>query len=76
MISYSQSFLREVERFLKRSKMDATAFGKEALGDPSFVFDLRKGRSPSGRTMDKVRAWMREKLPPPSSPAPAEERVA
>ena len=38
--------------------MEPTALGKQALGDPNFVFDLRKGRSPSTRTIDKVRAWI------------------
>lgn len=60
MISYSQSFTNDVEKFLKRTGVDPTSFGREALGDPSFVFDLRKGRSPSARTMDKVREWMND----------------
>jgi sulfate adenylyltransferase subunit 2 len=54
----AQAFLTEIEAFLKSSDTDATAFGRQALGDPSFVFDLRKGRSPSTRTMEKVRAAM------------------
>lgn len=58
MLSYHFSFLGEVEAFLAASKIDPTAFGKMAMKDPSFVFDLRNGRSPSGKTMDKVRAWM------------------
>ena len=58
MLSYHQSFLNEVEAFLADTKIDATAFGKLAMKDPSFVFDLRNGRSPSGKTMDKVLAWM------------------
>lgn len=60
MISYSQSFTDDVEKFLKRTGVEPTIFGREALGDPSFVFDLRKGRSPSARTMDKVRDWIRD----------------
>lgn len=60
MISYSQSFTDDVEKFLKKTGVEPTIFGREALGDPSFVFDLRKGRSPSARTMDKVREWMNE----------------
>jgi sulfate adenylyltransferase subunit 2 len=51
-------FLTAIEAYLKSSGLDASAFGKHALGDPSFVFDLRKGRSPSLRTMEKVRAVM------------------
>jgi sulfate adenylyltransferase subunit 2 len=52
------AFLADIEAYLKSSGLDPTAFGKHALGDPSFVFDLRKGRSPSSRTMEKVRAAM------------------
>lgn len=64
MISYSETFLKDVEQFLESSKIEPTRLGREALGDPSFVFDLRKGRSPSGRTMDKVRTWMTAWKPP------------
>lgn len=58
MISYSESFRQTVETFLSETSMDPTTFGKEALSDPSFVFDLRNGRSPSAKTMDRVREWM------------------
>jgi sulfate adenylyltransferase subunit 2 len=58
MDSVSQSFLSEIERFLDSSGLEPTALGKQALGDPNFVFDLRKGRSPSTRTMDKVKTWI------------------
>jgi hypothetical protein len=40
-------FLAELEEFLARSGMSASAFGKEVLKDPNFVSDLRAGRSPS-----------------------------
>lgn len=65
MLSYAKSFSDEVEAFLAKAKIEPTKLGKEALGDPSFVFDLRKGRSPSGRTMDKVRIWMASWRPTP-----------
>lgn len=34
-----------VERFLRETQMPATLFGRRALRDPSFVSDLRRGRS-------------------------------
>ena len=34
-----------VERFLRETKMPATLFGRRAVKDPSFVSDLRRGRS-------------------------------
>jgi sulfate adenylyltransferase subunit 2 len=58
MDTIAQTFLAEIENFLSSSGVEATSLGKQALGDPSLVFDLRKGRSPSARTMDKIRAWM------------------
>lgn len=32
--------LRDVEKFLKNSNMPAARFGREAVKDPRFVFDL------------------------------------
>ena len=73
MDSTARSFLQEIDAYLARSGRDPSGFGKEALGDPNFVFDLRKGRSPSARTMDKVRAAMREQQ---SAPQPASSETA
>jgi hypothetical protein len=38
--------------------MEASLFGRSALKDPNFVFDLRKGRCPNLRTIQRVRAFM------------------
>lgn len=48
----------EVEDYLDRYGMKPTAFGKAAVGDPNFVFDLRAGREPRTGTVDRVRAFM------------------
>jgi 2,4-dienoyl-CoA reductase-like NADH-dependent reductase (Old Yellow Enzyme family) len=50
--------LREVEQFLRNSEIPATRFGREVMHDPRFVFDLRKGREPRGRTVTRVRAYL------------------
>lgn len=50
--------LREVEKFLKNSDMPAARFGREAVKDPRFVFDLRRGREPRKRTVERVRAFL------------------
>src|SRR5665811_2337744 len=63
MADQTSIFLAEIEQFLNLSPIDATALGKGSLGDPNFVFDLRNGRSPSARTMDKVRAWIATQKP-------------
>jgi phosphopantothenoylcysteine decarboxylase/phosphopantothenate--cysteine ligase len=58
-MSYFDEFRAEIEAFLQRTGMSATRFGREAVGDPRFVFDLReKGRAPSARLMDEVTAYM------------------
>jgi len=33
-------------------------FGREVVGDPRFVFDLRNGRDPRPQTVAKVRAYL------------------
>ena len=50
--------LREVEKFLRRSDIAPTRFGREAMGDPRFVFDLRNGRDPRPRTVARVLAYL------------------
>ena len=50
--------LREVEKFLKTSNMPAARFGREAVKDPRFVFDLSNGREPRPRTVERVRAFL------------------
>lgn len=50
--------LREIEKFLRRSETPPTRFGREALGDPRFVFDLRRGREPRPDTIRRVRNFL------------------
>ena len=50
--------LRTVENFLKLSNMPPARFGREAMRDPRFVFDLRNGREPRARTVERVRAFV------------------
>lgn len=50
--------LREVEKFLRHSDVPPTRFGREAMGDPRFVHDLRNGRDPRPRTVARVRAYL------------------
>ena len=46
--------LREVERFLRITNVPPARFGREVMGDPRFVFDLRNGREPRPRTKERV----------------------
>lgn len=50
--------LREVEKFLRHSDVSPTRFGREALGDPRFVYDLRNGRDPRPGTVARVIAYL------------------
>lgn len=50
--------LRDVEKYLKITNTPAARFGREAMGDPRFVFDLRNGREPRRRTVERVRAFL------------------
>ena len=56
MLMDNKQFLARVEAHLKRTKVSPSRFGKEAVGDPSFVFELRKGRSPSLGKVNKIMA--------------------
>ena len=63
-----EAFKAEIEAFIKEHKIAATRFGKEAVGDPKFVFDIRQGRAPSWRTAERVKAFM-ERFPGPTPEA-------
>jgi hypothetical protein len=52
--------LKEVERFLRQNGTPATRFGREVMGDPRFVFDLRRGRDPRPETIARVRAYLKD----------------
>ena len=52
-------FLAEVDAFLVETGTAPTALGRGALGDPSFVFNLRDGRDCRMSTIVRVREWMR-----------------
>jgi hypothetical protein len=53
--------LREIEHFLRISNIPPARFGRDVMGDPRFVIDLRNGREPRPRTVARVRkileAW-------------------
>ncbi|HKT84945.1 MAG TPA: hypothetical protein VJQ77_02535 [Novosphingobium sp.] len=51
--------LRQIERFLRRTDMPWTKFGRLAAQDPRFVADLRNGRTPRPRTAARVEEFMR-----------------
>lgn len=54
----AQTFLAQIEAHLAQTRTSATAFGQAAVGDPCFVFDLRSGRMPSLRLVERVHRYI------------------
>jgi hypothetical protein len=52
------NLLREVEKYLRRNDTAPTRFGRDVVGDPRFVFDLRNGRDPRPATIARVLAYL------------------
>ena len=50
--------LHRVETYLRKTKTPPTRFGREAVGDSRFVFDLRAGREPRDATISKVLVFL------------------
>ena len=50
--------LQRIEKHLKEHRIPPTRFGREAVGDPRFVFDLRDGREPRSRTTARVMRFL------------------
>jgi hypothetical protein len=50
--------LTQVEKHLRERGVSPASFGRAAVGDPSFVFALRRGREPRPRTVSKVLAYI------------------
>lgn len=73
MQTYTEQFLAEVEAFLRRSGCKPAELGRQAVGDPAFVLNLRRGRSPKLATADRVLAYIRAEEARLVSPAAARE---
>lgn len=50
--------LMRIERYLRTRRVPPARFGRDAVGDPSFVFDLRDGREPRDKTQARVSAYL------------------
>ena len=50
--------LKHVEKHLREHRLSAARFGRASVGDPSFVFELRRGRDPRQRTVRRVLAYI------------------
>lgn len=52
------ALLGEIAVFREKADMTESAFGRAAINDPNFVGDLRAGRQPSLKLIDRVREFM------------------
>ena len=50
--------LREIEKFLRHGNVPPARFGREVMGDPRFVFDLRNGREPRPLPVARIRRFL------------------
>lgn len=48
----------DIHRYLQRSGMAPTSFGRAAVNDPRFVFDLRNGREAGPRVASRCYAFI------------------
>ena len=51
--------LSEIKHFIGKHRMSKSAFGKLAMADYGFVFDLEAGRSLQLKSVEKVRGFMK-----------------
>ena len=50
--------IRKIEKFLRQTDMSPAKFGRLAVRDPRFVYDLRNGRTPRTRMERRVEHFM------------------
>ncbi len=50
--------LDRIDRYLRSSKTTPSRLGRDAVGDPNFVMNLRDGRQPRQATLDRVVAFL------------------
>lgn len=52
------TLLYRIERYLTRTGMPPTRFGREAVNDPRLVHDLRNGREAGRRMIERVERYL------------------
>ena len=50
--------LDRIDRYLRQSKSTPSRLGRDAVGDPNFVMNVRDGRQPRQATLDRVLAFI------------------
>lgn len=65
--------LLRIERHVRSRRIPPSRFGRDAMGDPQFLFDLRDGRVLRQRTVCKLSAYLDrvERLAPDQNVRPS-----
>jgi hypothetical protein len=71
-----ETFLVDIEAFLRESGMSATFFGKAAVSDPNFVGDVRRGRKVHLDLVDQVDAYIKSARERRVDPRTVAEKIA
>jgi hypothetical protein len=50
--------LARIDHYLRCSKSSPSRLGRDAVGDPNFVMNLRDGRRPRQATLNRVLAFI------------------
>ena len=50
--------MRRIQHFLKQADMAPTRFGREAVGDPRLISDMKNGRELRDATIARIQAWL------------------
>lgn len=53
--------LQRIDAYLRSTRTAPTRFGRDALGDPNFVLNLRDGREPRASTAIRVHKYLDER---------------
>jgi hypothetical protein len=60
--------LRRIDAYLRSTRTAPTRFGRDVLGDPNFVFNLRDGREPRAATVLRVQRYLEAREPAAQQP--------
>jgi hypothetical protein len=56
------TLLDDIELHLVRHRQAPSSFGREALRDPRFVFDLRRGRGVGPRVQRRIETYLSRRM--------------
>ncbi len=50
--------MRRIQHFLEQAEMTPTRFGREAVGDPRLISDMKNGRQLRDSTIARIQTWL------------------